>query len=52
MKYLGTLRTYDVYKQAERIGAVSARNAKEAVDNACSKYGLKPRKDAVTVELR
>ncbi|MEK3759668.1 hypothetical protein MKZ07_14570 [Paenibacillus sp. FSL P4-0338] len=46
------MRTYDIYSNGVRIGAVMAKNYKEAVNNGCSKYQLKPKKDNVTAKLQ
>jgi hypothetical protein len=46
------MRTYDIYSNGLRVGAVMAKDNKEAVNNGCSKYQLKPKKDNVTAKLR
>jgi hypothetical protein len=46
------MRTYDIYSNDVRIGAVMAKSNKEAVNNGCSKYQLQPKKDNVTAKLQ
>ncbi len=45
-------RTYDIYSNGVRVGAVLAQDNKDAVNHGCSKYSLKPRKDKVTAKLQ